>query len=243
MGKNIAITGASTGLGAETARVLAEGNEIVIHYNSSKKAAEEVAADVQKAGGTAHLIQADLTKPEECERFVKEIGSRFSNLDVLVNNAGGLIKRQPIEELDWEFMIQTFTLNTFSTMKVTSLCVPMLEKADDPVVINVTSIAMRHGAPSATIYGAAKGAIDSFTRGAANELAPKIRVNAVAPGVIETPFHEKVSTPDRMQAFKEKTPLKRNGQAIHIATAVKFLVDNDFTTGETVDVNGGLFMS
>lgn len=243
MGKNIVITGASTGLGAETARVLAEGNQIIVHYNSSKDAAEKVAQDVKKAGGTAHLVQADLTKPEECERFVKEAAATFSVVDVLVNNAGGLIKRQPIGELDWDFMLETFALNTFSTMKITSLCVPMLEKADDPVVINLTSIAMRHGAPSATIYGAAKGAIDSFTRGAANELAPKIRVNAVAPGVIETPFHEKVSTPDRMQAFKEKTPLKRNGQADHIATAVKFLVENDFTTGETVDVNGGLFMS
>lgn len=242
MGKNIVITGASTGLGAETSRILAEGNQIVVHYNSSKGPAEQVAADIEKAGGTAYLVQADLTKPEECERFVNEATSKFSVLDVLVNNAGGLIKRQPIGELDWDFMMETFSLNTFSTMKITSLLKPLLEKADDPVVINMTSIAMRHGAPSATIYGAAKGAIDSFTRGAANELAPKIRVNAVAPGVIETPFHEKVSTPERMENFKQKTPLKRNGQAIHIATAVKFLIDNDFATGETIDINGGLFM-
>lgn len=242
MGRNIVITGGSTGLGAETARLLAEGNQIIVHYNASRDAAEKVASDVSKAGGTAHLLQADLTKPEECERFANEVSAIFSVVDVLVNNAGGLIKRQPIGELDWDFMIETFSLNTFSTMKLTSLCVPLLEKAADPVVINLTSIAMRHGAPSATIYGAAKGAIDSFTRGAANELAPKIRVNAVAPGVIETPFHDKVSTPERMQAFKEKTPLKRNGQAGHIATAIKFLIENDFTTGETIDVNGGLFM-
>jgi 3-oxoacyl-[acyl-carrier protein] reductase len=242
MGKRIVITGASTGIGAETARELAAGNDIIVHYYSSKKAAEAVAADIEKAGGTAHLLQADLSKPEECERFISETAKIFPVLDVLVNNAGGLIRRQPMAELDWDFMIQTFSLNTFSTMKITSLALPLLRKADDPVVINLTSIAMRHGAPSATIYGAAKGALDSFTRGAAAELAPKIRVNAVAPGVIDTPFHEKVSTPEKMKAFEEKTPLKRNGQAAHIASAVRFLVENDFTTGATIDVNGGLFM-
>jgi 3-oxoacyl-[acyl-carrier protein] reductase len=243
MAKKIIITGASTGIGAETSRMLAPGNEIIIHYYSSKGPAEAVAADVEKAGGTAHLIQADLSKPDECERFVAECAKIFPVADVLVNNAGGLIRRQPITELDWDFMIETFALNTFSTMKVTSLCVPLLEKAEDPVIINMTSIAMRHGAPSATLYGASKGALDTFTRGAATELAPKkIRVNAVAPGVIETPFHEKVSTPEKMKTFRENTPLKRNGQARHIAQAVKYLVENDFMTGATVDVNGGLFM-
>ncbi len=201
-----------------------------------------MAADVEKAGGKAHLIQADLTTSEGCEKIVNEVKAKTDRLDVLVNNAGGLIRRQPVSELDWDFMIETFALNTFSAMKMTMLCVPLLKKGTDPVVVNMSSIAARHGAPSATIYGASKGAIDSFTRGAAKELAPEIRVNAVAPGVIETPFHEKVSTPERMEAFKENTPLKRNGVANHIATAVKFLVDNDFTTGETLDINGGLFM-
>ncbi len=242
MGKKIIITGASTGIGADTARLLAPENEIIVHYYSSKAPAEKVAADVEAKGGKAHLIQADLSKPEECERFVAECAKLFPVVDVLVNNAGGLIHRQPINELDWDFMIETFSLNTFSTMKITSLCVPLLEKGDDPVIINMTSIAMRHGAPSATIYGACKGALDTFTRGAAAELAPKIRVNAVAPGVIETPFHEKVSTPEKMKTFRENTPLKRNGQAIHIAQAVKYLIENDFTTGATIDVNGGLFM-
>ena len=242
MGKNIVITGASTGIGAETARELAAGNELVIHYYSSRKEAEGVAAAVNKAGGKAHLIQADLSQGNECKRFVEETTAIFPHIDVLINNAGGLIKRQPLGELEWDFMVKTFSLNTFSTMQITSLCVPFLKNAKDPVVINMTSIAMRHGAPSATIYGAAKGALDTFTRGAATELAPQIRVNAVAPGVIETPFHEKVSTPEKMKAFMEKTPLKRNGEARHIATAVRFLIENDFATGTTIDINGGMYM-
>ena len=242
MAKKILVTGGSTGIGAETCRFIAEGNEVFVHYFSSKGPAEQVASDVEKAGGKAHLIQADLTTSKGCEKLVSELKTITDSLDVLVNNAGGLIRRQPVTELDWDFMVETFALNTFSTMKMTTLCIPMLKKGTDPVIINMTSIAARHGAPSATLYGASKGALDSFTRGSANELAPDIRVNAVAPGVIDTPFHVKVSTPEKMKAFMEKTPLKKNGQAHHIAHAVKFLIDNDFATGETLDINGGLYM-
>jgi len=242
MSKVILITGASTGLGAATARLLAPQNKVIIHYYSSKEAAEKVAKDVEKSGGEAFLIQEDLTSEEACIRLVKKVADRYSKLDVLINNAGGLIRRQAARELEWKLMLDTFSLNTFSSMKISSLCIPLLGKGEDPNIINISSIAMRHGAPGATIYGACKGAIDSFTRGLANELAPKIRVNAVAPGVIDTPFHEKVSTPEKMKKFKEVTPIKRIGEAIHIAKTIKFLIENDFITGETIDVNGGLFM-
>ena len=242
MSKIILITGASTGLGAATARLLASQNKIIVHYYSSKEAAEKVAKDVEENGGEAFIVQEDLISEEACVRLVKKVADRYSKLDVLINNAGGLIRRQTARELEWGLMLDTFSLNTFSAMKISSLCIPLLEKGEDPNIINISSIAMRHGAPGATIYGACKGAIDSFTRGLANELAPKIRVNAVAPGVIDTPFHKKVSTPEKMIKFKEATPIKRIGEAIHIAETIKFLIENDFITGETIDVNGGLFM-
>ena len=242
MSKIILITGASTGIGAATARLLAPQNKIIVHYYSSKEAAEKVAKDVEENSGEAFLIQEDLTSEEACIRLVREVANRYSKLDILINNAGGLIRRQTAQELEWKLMLEIFSLNTFSTMKISSLCIPLLKKGEDPNIINISSIAMRHGAPSATIYGACKGAIDSFTRGLANELAPKIRVNAVAPGVIDTPFHKKVSTPEKMIKFKEATPIKRIGEAIHIAKTIKFLIENDFITGETIDVNGGLFM-
>ena len=165
-----------------------------------------------------------------------------NRIDVLVNNAGGLVQRQGIRELEWSLMDRVFSLNTFSTMLLSSLFVPLLERGTDPCIVNVTSIAARHGAPTATLYGAAKGAIDSFTRGAASELAPKIRVNAVAPGVIDTPFHERYSTPARMEMFRKNTPVDRNGRPADVARAIQFLIENDFITGETIDVNGGLFM-
>jgi 3-oxoacyl-[acyl-carrier protein] reductase len=173
---------------------------------------------------------------------VKAVAEKTSRLDVLVNNAGGLVRRKPVRELDWSLMLEVFSLNVFSMMRVTALCVPLLERGLHPCVVNVSSVAARVGAPTATIYGAAKGAVDTFTRGAARELAPLIRVNAVAPGVIDTPFHDKVTSPERMLQFKEETPLKRLGSAAHIAHAVRFIVENDFLDGETIDVNGGLFM-
>ncbi len=242
MARIIVITGASTGIGGETARLLAEGNNIFIHYNSSREAAEQTAAEVQERGGTAHLVQADLFSEAGCDALYSEVSVRTNRIDVLVNNAGGLVKRQGIGELEWSLMDRVFSLNTFSTMFLSSLFVPLLERGTDPCIVNVTSVAARHGSPTATLYGAAKGAIDSFTRGAAAELAPKIRVNAVAPGVIDTPFHERYSTPARMEKFRADTPLQRNGRAIDVAKAIRFLIENDFITGETIDINGGLFM-
>jgi 3-oxoacyl-[acyl-carrier protein] reductase len=242
MSKSILITGASTGIGAETARRLAEGNKIFVHYNSSRKPAESVAADVREKGGQADLIQADLSKEDGCRALFQAVSDSTDKLDVLVNNAGGLIKRQGVREYEWRLMEDIFALNTFSAMMVTSLCIPLLEKGEDPCIVNISSVAMRHGAPTATIYGASKSALDSFTRGIAKELAPTIRVNAVAPGVIITPFHDNISTAEQIEAWREGNPLKKNGDAAHIAKAIEFIINNDFINGETLDINGGLFM-
>jgi 3-oxoacyl-[acyl-carrier protein] reductase len=242
MSRTILITGAGTGIGAATARHLAAGNRIIVHYATSQDAAEGVAADIRQAGGTAHLVRADLATEAGCRAVAEFATQTCGQLDVLVNNAGALIRRQAARELSWQLMQEIFALNTFSTMMLSSLCVPLLERGRNPCIVNVTSIAIRHGAPTATIYGAAKGALDTFTRGLAKELAPAIRVNAVAPGVIETPFHDKVTSPEKMAQFRASASVQRNGSAAEIATAIAFLADNLFMTGATIDVNGGLFM-
>lgn len=242
MGRKILITGASTGIGAASAIEMAAGNELYIHFNSSKQEAEDVAAQVESLGGTAILCQANLTTEEGCRELYKAVAAKTDTLDVLVNNAGGLVSRHAITELNWSLMERIFTLNTYSTMMMTSLCVPMLEKGEDPCIINMTSVAMRFGSPTSTLYAASKGAIDTFTRGSALELAPKIRVNAIAPGVILTPFHDRYSTPERLEALQSKTPLGRHGESQHIASAVRYLIENTFMTGETIDINGGLSM-
>lgn len=163
-------------------------------------------------------------------------------LDILINNAGGLVQRQATDALEWSLMEKIFALNTFSLIKISSLCIPLLKcSTQDPNIVNVSSIVVRHGGPSATIYGAAKGAVDVFTRGLAKELAPSIRANAVVPGVIVSPFHDKVSTPEQIKSWAESNPLKRNGYPQHIASTIRFLTENDFINGESIDVNGGLF--
>ena len=242
MNRTILVTGASSGIGAATARYLAPGNTVFVHYNSSRRRAEEVATDVRAHGGDPIILKADLTNSQACEDLIDGVASVSDHLDVLVNNSGGLVARQAVAELTWELMEETFALNLFGPMRLTALCVPLLRLGIDPVVINVTSVAARNGAPTATLYGAAKGALDTFTRGAAMELAPDIRVNAVAPGVIETPFHERASTPERLQQFRERTPVGRNGTADDVASAIACLVENSFINGETIDVNGGMNM-
>ena len=241
MSKTILVTGASTGIGAETARLLAPGNKLFLHYNASEEAAKSVKEDVERLGGEAILIQADVTSEQACIDLVEAVKAQTDHLDVLVNNAGGMIKRQAADALEWSLMEQIFALNTFSLMKISSLCVPLLRASkQDPNIVNISSIVIRHGGPGATLYSAAKGAVDAFTRGLSRELAPEIRTNAVVPGVIDTPFHVKVSTPEKMKAWAEGNPLKKNGQAIHIAKTIQYLIENDFVNGESIDVNGGL---
>ncbi len=240
--KRILITGASTGIGAETARLLSNGNEIFIHYYSSEAAAQKVADEVEAGGGRAHPVQADLATEAGCRDLVQAVMLQTDTLDVLVNNAGAMIERKNVNEISWDLMQKIFALNTFSTMMMTTLCLPLLERGEDPNIINLTSVAIRHGAPTATLYGAAKAAIDSFTRGIAKELAPAIRVNAVAPGVILTPFHDEVTSAEQLETFRKNNPLQKNGEPMHIAKAIHFVIDNDFINGETLDINGGIFM-
>ena len=240
--KHILITGASTGIGAETARLLARGNRIFVHYRASEASARKVAEDVENRGGQAHLAQADLSTEDGCRKLVEVVTAQSATMDVLVNNAGAMLERKNVREITWDLMARTFAVNTFSIMALTAMCIPLLEKGDDPNIINLTSVAIRHGAPSATVYGAAKAAIDSFTRGIARELAPAIRVNAVAPGVILTPFHDQVTSAEQLETFRQSNPLQRNGDPIHIAQAVQFIIDNGFMNGETIDINGGIYM-
>ena len=241
MPKRILVTGGAVGIGAATARALAPDSRLLIHYNHSHAAAESLARSLADSAVEVHAVQADLTTDRGCEELHEAARTHLGALDVLVNNAGGMIERQSVGELTWQHLADTFALNTLSTMRLTSLCRGLLESGNGACVVNVTSIAIRLGAPSATAYGAAKAAVDAFTRGAAKELAP-IRVNAVAPGMIDTAFHDRVTSEAMLRGFVEATPLKSLGSPEMVAKTIKFVVENEFMTGETIDCNGGLFM-
>jgi len=188
------------------------------------------------------LIQADLATDEGCTRCADEVKSRTDRVDVLVNNAGGLLYRHSLEETTWKIAQDTFALNVFSAMRISALLQPLLKKAESANIINISSVAARKGSATANTYAAAKGAIDTYTRGLAAELAPAIRVNAIAPGIIITPFHVKSTSKEQMDKFMNNTPLGYPGQPEEIARAIRFIIETPFMTGETIDINGGLNM-
>lgn len=239
MAKKILITGASTGIGAATAELLAPGNMIYIHYNQSAHDAERVLETVRQRGGEGRLLQADLSNEDGCRSLVSEISSLTDSLDALVNNAGALLKRMPMEEVSWEFMYQVFAINTFALLTVTTGCVPLLRRGTDPCIVNITTSSVRRANANSISYGAAKGAVDAMTRGMAVEYAPHIRVNSIAPGAIDTPFHKKVTDPEVFKNSVNAILLKRHGTAAEVAHAIRFAIENTFITGSAIDVNGG----
>jgi 3-oxoacyl-[acyl-carrier protein] reductase len=246
--KVVLITGASTGIGAAAAQAFgANAARVVVHYNRSREEAERVAAAVERSGGRALLAGGDVTQPAAIEELVSATIRAFGRIDVLVNNAGGLVKRVPIAEVTDELFEEVVRLNVWSVMALCRAVVPHLRRQGGGSIINVSSVAARHGGgPGASLYAGAKGFVSTMTRGLAKELVnDRIRVNAVAPGVIETPFHDRYSTPDQMRAMAATIPMGRVGTADEVAGAFLFLASealSGYVTGQVLEVNGGSLM-
>jgi 3-oxoacyl-[acyl-carrier protein] reductase len=246
-GKAVLITGASTGIGAALALAFAkEGAQVGVHFNSSEAAAQKVAQKIQAAGGRAFLVQADVTSSDELRRAVSNTAQEFGHLDGLINNAGGMVGRMPYADMDDEYYDQVMNLNARSVIVASNAAIPHLKKHGG-FIINTTSIAARNGASNgAGLYGSSKAFVSNVTRGMAKELIPLgIRVNAVAPGVIETPFHERYSTPAQLQAQLATIPQGRLGTPEDCVGAYLFLASDTlsgYVIGQTIEVNGGQLM-
>jgi len=247
--KVVLVTGASTGIGAAAAIAFAQnGAKVVVHYNKSKAEAEKVAAQAEKAGGKAILAAGDVTDSAVCKKLIEQTVAGFGRIDVLINTAGGLIERAPIENITDDLFDKVIYLNVRSAMICTGAAAQQMRKqGSGGSVINVTSVAARHGGgPGAALYAGSKGFISTMTRGLAKELVKdKIRVNAVAPGVIVTPFHDRYSTPQMMEGFKATIPMNRLGTADECAGAFLFLASEQlsgYMTGQILEVNGGQYM-
>jgi 3-oxoacyl-[acyl-carrier protein] reductase len=247
-GKAVLITGASTGIGAAAARAFARhGSRVVIHYNASRDAAEAVAAECKAAGAEVALIGGDVTKAEDVKRIAAQAIERFGAIDVLINNAGGLVGRTRIEDYSEGYIRQVLALNVVQVALFMHEVIPTMRKRKRGNVINVTSIAARHGGGAgAIIYAGAKGFVSAATRGWAKEVVGDgIRVNAVSPGVITTPFHERYSTPEQLKAMQATIPMNRLGSAEECAGTFVFLASDEmsgYVTGQVIEVNGGQLM-
>lgn len=244
-GKKVLVTGSSSGIGVATAVGFAKQACFVgVHYFKTKAGGEKTLKEVKKYSDGI-LLKADVRKERAVEKMVERFAKAAGGIDILVNNAGDLIDRQPFETASLNYHEDVYATNVRSIFLVTQAALPHLKKSCGNIV-NIGSIAGHHGGgPGSGIYAGAKAAVATETIAMAKEFAQYgIRVNSVLPGLIETRFHKRYSSPERKRKIAEQTPLGRNGTAEDIANAILFLASDaaGFITGEYIAVNGGLYM-
>ena len=241
------ITGASSGIGRATAETMArEGARVGVNFLKNRKGAEQAVEAIRKAGGNAISIRADVTRHADVQAMVDAVRKQWGRIDILVNNAGDLLARRMLPEMTEEYWDQLMALNLKSAFLCVKAVWEEMAARKSGCIINVTSIAGRNGGgPGAAAYAAAKGGLLTYTKSLAKELAPHgIRVNAIAPGVIATPYHERYSSPELMKKFAAGIPMGRVGTSEEIADVIVFLASPAarYMAGETVEVNGGMLM-
>jgi 3-oxoacyl-[acyl-carrier protein] reductase len=245
--KVVVVTGAGTGIGAAIARGFgAAGATVVVHYHTSATEAEAVASQIQDDGGHALPAQADLTDRRRVNGLFHDVTARLDRIDVLVNNAGGLVRRARVSDVDDQLYDDAMELNFGSVFAACRAVVPVMADQGCGAIINLTSIAARNGGGAgASMYCASKGAVSSFTRALAKEVAEHgIRVNAISPGIIDTAFHAQTA-PDAYRAMVSQIPLGRDGRPEEIVGPTLFLASDEmssFVTGHVLEVNGGHLM-
>lgn len=243
-GKTAIVTGGGRDIGAAVAiRLATEGANVAINYFASSTGAEATVDAIKAAGGNAFAMQGDLKSADDVTAFVAKTVETFGSIDVLVNNAGGLVARQKIAEMPLAHWQEVMDLNLTSTFMMTNA---VLQHMTSGTIVNLASQAGRDGGgPGAVPYATSKGAVMTMTRGLAKELGPDIRVNALCPGMIDTDFHN-VHTPDAgRRGFEAAAPVKRQGHVDDAANLVLFLAcdDSAFITGANIDINGGMVFS
>ena len=243
-GKTAIVTGGGRDIGRACALRLAEaGANVAISYHASSAGADGAVDAIRAKGGQAFAMQADLSRADGADALVARTVETFGRVDVLVNNAGGLIARKTVAEMSLDHWQAVMDLNLTSTFLMVKACLPHMETG---AIVNLASQAGRDGGgPGSVAYATSKGAVMTMTRGLAKELGPGIRVNALCPGMIDTDFHNVHTKDEVRRSVEAAAPVKRQGTSEDVAELVHFLASDQsaFITGANVDINGGMLFS
>lgn len=247
VGKNVLITAGAQGIGESiTKHFINSGANVAIHYFSSADTANQLVDYATSKGQKGVAVSGDLTKENDANALLDKTVEVLGGLDILINNAGSLVARKMLNEIETEFWHKVMDINLTSMMFVTRAASPYLAKNDNSSIVNLASLAGRKGGhPGSLAYSTSKGAILTLTRALSSELGPNgTRVNAVAPGLIlGTSFHNTHTTKESATATTAGIPIQRAGDADDVARAVLFLASeyDGFITGATLDINGGVY--
>ena len=233
--KVVVVTGGSRGIGAQIVKTLANENyKVILNYNNSKEQAEKIQQELLEQGNEIEIIKADVSKREETEKLIQFAINKFNKIDVLINNAGisqeGLFT--DVTEEEWQKIINT---NLNSVFYCNQQALKYMIPEQQGCIINISSIWGETGASCEVAYSTTKAAINGMTKALA------IRVNAIAPGIIDTDMNRNL-TNEELEQIKEQIPLNKIGKALDIAKCVKWLIEDEYTTGQIISINGGWYI-
>jgi len=247
MRKVLLVTGGSRGIGAATSILAAQkGWSVAVNYTSNAQAADDVVAQIKKAGGEAMSVQADVANEAQVLSMFEKVRANFGPLQGLVNNAGVVDVSAKLDQMSMDRWRRMFDINVLGSMLCAREAIRQmstLHGGKGGSIVNLSSAAARLGGPGQYVdYAAAKGAIDSFTLGLSKEVAAEgIRVNAIRPGLIDTDIHASGGVPNRVKELEHLVPAKRGGSAMEVAQAIVWLLSDEasYTTMSLIDVSGG----
>ncbi|MEP3054939.1 SDR family oxidoreductase [Ascidiaceihabitans sp.] len=238
----VLVTGGSAGIGAACVELAAQkGYDILLNYNSDLNGAEAARVSAEAHGARVILVQGDVSKPQDVDRIYDTLDAEFGVMHALINNAGIVGQKAQLVDMDYARIARMFEVNLLGAVMMAKGAAQRLRSGGS--IINISSAAARLGSGNQYVdYAASKGAIDTFTKGLSDELAPQgVRVMAVRPGLIETDIHAKGGEPDRAERLAHMVPMQRTGSAMEIARSVLWLMSQDasYITGSALDVTGG----
>lgn len=242
MDKVVIVTGGSRGIGAEIVKTLAyEGYKIILNYNNSETNAKKIQEELLKEEIKIEIFKADVSKRTEAKKLIQFALEKFNTIDVLINNAGIAQEKLFIDitDYDWNYMLEN---NLNSVFYCTQEALQTMIHNKKGCIINISSIWGITGASCEVAYSTAKAAINGFTKSLAKELGPSnIRVNAIAPGIINTEMNNNL-TKEELKNIEKEIPLERIGEPKDISRCIKWLIEDTYTTGQIISVNGGWYI-